>query len=140
MKDLSRDLYPQDDPRFVATRAFPNGDEEGIGRSNDLETLMDSLKGDENVIYIYEDMDDEMVLRATWNPGSGLWERATVETEMDVLQQAQELLDQLSMTKLAACAKFCMLRLSEKGVSDSDDDDVTLAELDTITDTDPELD
>lgn len=139
MKDLSRDLYPQDDPRFVATRAFPNGDEEGIDRYHNLDTLMSSLNGDENVIYIHEDMEDEMVLRATWNPGSGLWERATVETEMDVLQQAQELLDRLSMTKLAAVAKFCMTQLCEKGVT-VHDDFLTIGELDTITDKDPELD
>lgn len=138
-----RDLYPQDDPRFVATRVLVDAEEEegaGPGRSNDLKGLMDSLRDDSHVVYIHEDLDDELVLRATWHYAPGEhWEVFEVETEMDLLTRAEDLMSRLERTKLAALAKSCLLRLSEthgtKGY-----ESLSLGELDSITDMDPELD
>ena len=138
-----RDLYPQDDPRFVAARVLVDAEEEeGIGRYHDLHAFMQSLGGGEFIIHIHEDLDDEMVLRATWLPHSpfhpgGEWLVPPVETEMSVLQQAMELLDRMAPTKLAAVAKFCMLKMN--GGSHGYES-LSLGELNTITDTDPELD
>jgi len=135
-----RDLYPQDDPRFVAARVLVDAEEEeDIGRYHDLHAFMQSLGGGEFIIHIHEDLDDEMVLRATYHPLGGVngkWEVFEVETEMSVLQQAQELLDRLAPTKLAAAATFCLLKM--KGGSHGYES-LSLGELDTITDTDPEL-
>lgn len=133
-----RDLYPNDDPRFVATRQV--GEEEGIGRGHDLHDLMESLTGDAHDVYIHEDTDDEMILRATWSPEAAAWEVIEVETQMDLLSQAQELAEQLEHTKLAALAKFCLLKMTETPGGAHGHESLSLGELDSITDEDPELD
>ena len=55
--------------------------------------------------------------------------------DMNRLIEAQKLASQLSRTKLACLIKVCLLRLGEHG-----GEYITLGELDSITDTDPELD
>ena len=133
-----RNLYPTNDPRFIASRVIVDAEEEeGIGRGHDFQAMMDSLTGDLNILYIHEDTDEDMILRAKWDPETAAWEVFEEESQLALLSQALDIIEKMEVTKLAAAMKACMFRLAD--LRTGTEEVVHLCDLDTITEGDPEL-